>query len=85
MRAALFTLAWVAFLGVIIVNGMRLEAERDRAVRRAEQAEADAARLLDVINGKAAFVEIKPNGDRVYTTFKTRTVTVKPLVMAEAQ
>lgn len=64
---------------------MQIVDQRDAAIRRAEAAERDAADLLKVLNGKAAFVEIRPNGDRVYTTFKTRKVTRKPLILAEAR
>jgi hypothetical protein len=85
MKAAAFTLAWIALLCVIAFNVGRMERERDLALARAEQAEKREQALLQLISGKQALVEVKDNGTRVYTVFRARQVAVKPLVMVDAR
>jgi hypothetical protein len=80
-----FTIAWVGLIGLVTFNTLRLQNERDAAIQRAAKAEASAAELLDVLNGRQAMVEVMPNGARVYTVLKMRTLTVHPIIMAEAK
>lgn len=84
MRAAAI-LFMVALLICAAFDIGFLEQQRDAAIQRAEIAEANAAELLDLLNGHSAMIEVQPNGARIYTVFKTRKITVNPIVMAEAQ
>lgn len=77
-------IVWALLISAVLLNTVRLYGQRDGYAQRAWQAEQNNADLLDLINGRKAFMETR-KGARVYTVFKPQKIVVRPVVLAEGR